>query len=143
KAVAEFVAAMYDASLDAYQPHSWPGAFDLFRQDHSPTYSQFENMLKKLQYIHSGWRLDQKDATLTYRHFPFDIIGNFYAYEFARGQGRGGMRFAAPMAAAKADRRALDGAPAEEQLSAANGLQDKAKRNAADAGAAEAPEPDL
>ena len=29
------VAAMYDASLDAYLPHHWMQRFDVFRQDHS------------------------------------------------------------------------------------------------------------
>ena len=146
KAVAEFVAALYDASLDAYQPHNWPGAFGVFRQDHSQTYSQFENMLKNLQYIHSGWRVDQKDATLTYRHFPWDIIGNFHAYEFAgRGQGRGGARFGAPgapMAAAQQNgnrRRALE---SDEQFRDGDALQEKAKR-ADKGGGAEPPEPDL
>ena len=35
KAVAEMVAAMYDASLDAYLPHNWMQRFGVFRQDHS------------------------------------------------------------------------------------------------------------
>ena len=35
-AVAEMVAALYDASLDAYLPHGWRN-LQLFRQDHSPS----------------------------------------------------------------------------------------------------------
>jgi hypothetical protein len=148
KAVAEFVAALYDASLDAYQPHNWPGAFGVFRQDHSLMHSQFENILKHLQYIHSGWRVDQKDATLTYRHFPFDIIGNFYGFEFA-GQGRRGMMLGgapgAPRAAAlrKSDRLEADGVELQEQAANAKGASDKTKRADEGAGGAEQPEPDL
>ena len=33
QAVAEMVAAMYDASLDAYLPHNWMERFNVFRQD--------------------------------------------------------------------------------------------------------------
>ena len=36
KAVAEMVAAMYDASLDAYLPHDWMQRFNVFRQDSRP-----------------------------------------------------------------------------------------------------------
>ncbi|MGE5191310.1 MAG: alpha-2-macroglobulin family protein, partial [Deltaproteobacteria bacterium] len=141
KTVAEFVAALYDASLDAYQSHSWPGGFGLFRQDHSHVYAQFENMLKHLQAIHYGWKIDQKDATLTYRHFPFDIIGNFYGYEFARG-GRMLSAAAAPAAALRKADRAVDGLAAEGELArGANAVSDKGKQ-VAEAGA-EAPEPDL
>ena len=36
KAVAEMVAALYDESLDAYQPHDWQKTFsNLFRRDRS------------------------------------------------------------------------------------------------------------
>ena len=35
KAVAEMVAALYDQSLDAYLPHAWMKAFNVFRQDWS------------------------------------------------------------------------------------------------------------
>src|SRR5262249_12646535 len=129
KAVAELVAALYDASLDAYQAQNWPGGFGLFRLDQSQVYAQFENMLKPLQFIHIGWQINQKDARLTYRHFPYDIIGNFFAYEFARGEGRG-MRMlagAAPAAALRKSDRAADGVEREQALNA-NGLADKTKR---------------
>jgi hypothetical protein len=43
KAVAEMVATLYDASLDAYLPHHWRQAFGVFRTDHSPLQMQFEN----------------------------------------------------------------------------------------------------
>jgi uncharacterized protein YfaS (alpha-2-macroglobulin family) len=85
KAVAELVAAMYDASLDAYLPHNWPSGFGVFRTDYSNLRSQFENQQKNLQYIYSTWRIDQRDGSLTYRSFPYDIIGNFYGYQYRFG----------------------------------------------------------
>ncbi len=98
KAVAEMVAAMYDASLDAYLPHNWPGGFGVFRYDNSNLSSQFENQLKNFQYIYSTWRVDQRDGSLTYRSFPYDIIGNFYGYEYRRNRA---FTLAAPTKAAR------------------------------------------
>ena len=97
-AVAELVAAMYDASLDAYQPHNWAAGFGVFRLDHSTLHSQFENQQKHFQYIHHGWNVAQKDGSLTYRHLPADIVANFWAQQ---NYGRGGLRLfnAAPQAA--------------------------------------------
>lgn len=39
----EMVAAMYDASLDAFLPHGWPGGFGAFYSDYSRRYAQFHN----------------------------------------------------------------------------------------------------
>ena len=89
KAVAEMVAAMYDASLDAYKPHSWPQAFGVFREDYSHLSNRFENMLKGLQHMQGGWPQDYQDPSLSYRSFPADIIMNFWGYQFA-GRNRGG-----------------------------------------------------
>ena len=41
-AVAEMVAALYDASLDAYLPHQWRD-LQMFRQDYASLNVQFEN----------------------------------------------------------------------------------------------------
>ena len=43
KAVAEMVAGLYDASLDAYLPHNWMQAFSVFRHEVMRVNSQFEN----------------------------------------------------------------------------------------------------
>lgn len=140
KAAAEMVAAMYDASLDAYQPFSWPGGFGVFRQDRTYVSAQFENMLKSLQQIHYGWRVDLKDATLTYRHFPQDIIGTIQEYRFGRrGEGM------APQAAFRAGANrmaALDGVERELAADAKGAGVDKRKQAADDGGGA-ANEPDL
>lgn len=76
-AVAEMVASLYDASLDAYLPHNWPSGFGVFRQDRSYRSFQFENQLKQLQLISTNWSVDNRDGSLTYRHFPSQLVGGF------------------------------------------------------------------
>ena len=105
KAVAEMVAALYDQSLDAYLPHSWPSQFNAFRYDQSNINSQFENNLKQLQYVWGQLQIASQDATMTYRAFPNDIVANLWGWGFG-GQnglksGRGlGLAAGLPMAAA-------------------------------------------
>ncbi|MGI9475060.1 MAG: alpha-2-macroglobulin family protein [Rubripirellula sp.] len=78
--VAEMVATMYDASLDAYLRHDWPASFGVFRQDYVNTQVLFENQQENLrQFVHS-WKVDRRKATLTYRHFPSQIITNWSGY---------------------------------------------------------------
>jgi hypothetical protein len=74
RAVAEMVAGLYDASLDQYLPHDWLHSFTGFRQETSRLSSQFENSLLSFTTILSGWTTDYKSVTLTYRHFPEDIV---------------------------------------------------------------------
>jgi len=88
KAVAEMVAGLYDASLDAYLPHNWQQAFNVFRTDHSNLYSQFENQMKRFQHLQGRWPHRHKPVNLSYRSFPADIVANLWGYQFF---GRGGM----------------------------------------------------
>ncbi len=130
KTVAEFVAAMYDASLDAYLPQHWQKMFQVFFQDHSRVSSQFENQLKYFQYIYHNWNVGHKDATLTYRHFPADIVNMmvpYYRYNNRSMLAAGRPGEAAPQAAeTKSERRKnMDGV--EKQGRGLNALQDKAK----------------
>ena len=89
KAVAEMVATLYDESLDAYFPHNWMNRFGVFYQDNSYFYTQFENSMKPLLYLHGRWPNIYKDATMTYRSFPYEIIANLWGYQYFRGQGEG------------------------------------------------------
>ena len=124
---AEMVATLYDASLDAYLPHSWPG-LNVFRADYSSVRQQFENAAQPLYTILGQFHYDRKGVLLTYRHFPPDIIGHgMFVQERMMMRGRGGMGggMAVPMAAPAADMadgapgRAMDalafGAPAEAE----------------------------
>ena len=83
---AEMVATLYDASLDAYQSFNWISRFNVFRRDHSRLQSQFENQQKHLQDLVHAWRVSNRDGSLTYRHFPNQIIQNVWGYGYmARG----------------------------------------------------------
>ena len=139
KAVAEIVATMYDASLDAYLPHNWGGTFGVFRYDNSNVYSQFENQLKYSQYIYSTWSLSQRDGSLTYRQFPYDIIGNFYGYQFRRGQTRGGYG----LPSAPRVMQALGGAELADAMPASRKRGEEKSADAGGPGAGESPGPDL
>ncbi len=101
QAAAEMVAALYDASLDAFASHYWRTSFGLFYQDNPSIYLQFQNDLRYLQAIINNWRADQKDASIIYRHFPPEVAmdwGRFENFAISRSRGLargGGGRFAA------------------------------------------------
>ncbi len=96
KAVAEMVATLYDASLDAFMQHQWMQRFGFFRQDHSTASPQFENMAKQFQWLRGQWEQSYVGVELTYRSFPPDLVANFWGYEF--GMNRRGMMRARGMA---------------------------------------------
>ena len=73
KRVAELVATMYDASLDAYKPHSWPSQISGFRRDSLSSRSSFQNLQKNLQIYKRSWTMSTRDGSLTYRHWPARI----------------------------------------------------------------------
>ena len=102
KAVAEMVATLYDASLDAYLPHHWPDKFHVFWQDFSHLSVQFENSAKALQPLWWNWEIPQKPVDLRYRSFPPELTVNLWGYMYAEGRGMklGAAGPAAPMAAA-------------------------------------------
>jgi uncharacterized protein YfaS (alpha-2-macroglobulin family) len=82
RAVAEMVAALYDASLDAFLPHHWMQRFGVFRHDVSRRNSQFENVVKPFTHLHGRWPTDFKQVALRYRSFPPDIAQNLRGYQF-------------------------------------------------------------
>lgn len=121
-AVAELVAGMYDASLDAYLPHQWQSSFNVFRQDHSNLYSQFENQMKHLQHLRGRWNRSYHSVQINYRDFPPEIVANIWGYGFlGRAAKRGGV--AMPMAApATANRRMATAEGVEMQNAAVDRL---------------------
>ena len=138
KAVAEMVAALYDASLDAYKPHNWPQAFGVFREDYSNISSRFENMLKGLQHMRGGWPQDYQDASMSYRSFPADIIMNFWGYQFL-GRNRGARKGSAFGAACHA---AAAAAPGDRRTSPPRMAIDRLANGQAEMAAAAADKPD-
>ena len=99
KQVAEMVATMYDASLDAYLPHSWPSAISGFRRDQVTTRSYFQNQTKNLQTIFHNWNVANRNASLSYRHWPPGITRSLVnAMAFGGGKGMRSRRgMGAPM----------------------------------------------
>jgi uncharacterized protein YfaS (alpha-2-macroglobulin family) len=89
KAVAEMVAAMYDASLDAYLPHHWMQRFGVFRTDSTYVALGFDNVPSWFRYVHGHWPVPGKHVDLTYRGLPQELTHNWQRYEYF-GLGGGG-----------------------------------------------------
>ncbi len=85
KAAAEMVAAMYDASLDQYLPHDWIQNFSGFRREYSRLSSRFENGALSFRNALYDWRVHYIGATLTYRHFPSEILSPPFNYWYYSG----------------------------------------------------------
>lgn len=90
KAVAEMAAALYDASLDAYLPHSWLAKFNVFRQDYSNLSSQFENYGEGFSHIAGNWVHRYLNVIINYRAYPADISENVWGYMYNMRGGLGG-----------------------------------------------------
>ncbi|MCP5520123.1 MAG: carboxypeptidase regulatory-like domain-containing protein [Verrucomicrobiales bacterium] len=74
KRVAEMVATLYDASLDAFQPHRWFDFGGFFPKWGSWVQDHFSNEAQGFQARVNGWRLPKWVAVdLTYRHFPPEL----------------------------------------------------------------------
>ena len=123
KTAAEMVAALYDASLDAYLPHHWLTKFNVFRHDYSQLNSQFENGPKSMQQFRGQWNGGYQAVDWRYRAFPADITVNLWGYQYF---GRNGAERAMPAAPGMA-------APAgkmEEALGAASEKQSNLRGDA-------------
>lgn len=81
RAVAEMIATLYDASLDAYLPHHWQRGLGVFYQDHSRLRSQFENTMHQANHLHGRWNYPHKDGSIRYRSFPDNLTMNFSGYQ--------------------------------------------------------------
>jgi len=87
-ALAEMVAALYDASLDQFRSHNWVQAFSGFRRESSRLSTQFENRLLQLSTLLYGWNFNYNYVGHTYRRFPSDIVR--YPFVYSAGYGGGG-----------------------------------------------------
>ena len=72
-AAAEMVAALYDASLDAYLPHNWRN-LEMFRQDYASLNVQFQNSALQLRNLLGRFERNQQAIKITYRSLPPEII---------------------------------------------------------------------
>ena len=80
KAAAELVATLYDESLDAFAPHSWPNGFGVFRQDYSTAQTQFGNNAQPFQNKFGEWNQRWENVEISYRHFPEDLTQRVWFY---------------------------------------------------------------
>ncbi len=89
-ALAELVATLYDASLDAYLPHRWQQSLGAFRQDHTSRFATFENSLRNLQQLHGAWSPQWVDVSIRYRDF-IPLLANSSMYPIRTMMTRGMM----------------------------------------------------
>ena len=82
---AEWVAALYDASLDQFLPHSWPDTFGVFRHEHAPINVQFGNEAIDFNVVAHRWDLDLRHVDWSYRSFPADLVTNLQLFGYADG----------------------------------------------------------
>ena len=90
RAVAEVVAALYDQSLDAYQPHDWVHRFGFFRQDHSALNSQFVNTARPFGYVLGQWPQPNEPVDLRYRGLSAELTENYSGYQYFEAESGGG-----------------------------------------------------
>ena len=88
--VAELVAGMYDASLDAFAPHRWIEAFNVFYRNYSTVNLQFYNYEQQFRFIHNYQNQSYKNANLRYRYFK-QMLGIYNYQNNGWGQGGGGI----------------------------------------------------
>lgn len=74
-ATAEMAATLYDASLDAFLPHSWPGGFGVFPGDYSNRRAAFHNDWQTLQIFGKGWDGEREPTRHDWRRFPYLLDG--------------------------------------------------------------------
>ena len=92
--VAELVATLYDASLDAYRGHNWIKQISGFKRDSLNSSVVFHNQFKSLNVFMQNWKSNYLNAQLTYRRFPANIIQSLTRPRFGlrsrRAEGMGG-----------------------------------------------------
>ncbi len=86
KLAAEFVATLYDQSLDAFMQAHWTRRFGVFRQDHSTASPQFQNSEKHFQHMYGHWPSIRVHVPNTHRSFPPDLVAHYWGYGFPRAQ---------------------------------------------------------
>jgi hypothetical protein len=113
-AAAEMVATLYDASLDQYRPHNWPGAFGVFRWEYNRSHAEFQNARTDFRHVDGHWQQPYRNGTWQYRAFPSEIVSDVWGWQYERRMmksmampsapmGRGDIKMEAEIAPALAD----------------------------------------
>ena len=91
KAVAEMVATLYDASLDAFAPHHWQRQFSIYHRDYTTARFSFSNNGQSLSGLLGSWgRKTVNIPSYLYRAFPTEIT-RWYSNRIRARGGRLGM----------------------------------------------------
>ncbi|HJN90207.1 MAG TPA: alpha-2-macroglobulin, partial [Verrucomicrobiota bacterium] len=86
-AVAEMVATLYDASLDAFAPHHWQRQFSIYRRDYTTAQFSFANNGTSLHSLLGGWKRKTVNIpSYVYRAFPTEITRWYSNRIRARGR---------------------------------------------------------
>ena len=91
---AEFLAALYDESLDAFVKHNWPAFSGLFKSDRTGVLQRFSNALSNYSSYISNWGGHTSVPSRTYDSFLHEITQNFFGYDYydeEESLGSGGM----------------------------------------------------
>jgi len=81
---AEMVATLYDASLDQFYRHGFPGMMGVFRTDWSYVASNFANRRHDLRTFVDRLNSYPSFISIVYVHFPPDIEEDAYGYAYPR-----------------------------------------------------------
>ncbi|MBP7866677.1 MAG: hypothetical protein KA419_12095 [Acidobacteria bacterium] len=92
---AEMVAALYDASLDQFYAHAWPG-FSFYHQDRYPPWTVFTNARQDFNLWRETWNSFERMPELTYVHFPQEISQSLFSFGFPGGEGQRRYKSARP-----------------------------------------------
>ena len=79
-ATAEMVAALYDASLDAYAKQNWLQRFNVFRRENARLNSTFDNAAVYLNLYRGQWDTRFVPIDERYRSFPEELRGRSPLY---------------------------------------------------------------
>ncbi len=80
RTAAEFVAALYDESLDAFAPLRWNSFDGLFRSDNSSVNNRFSNAKLNYSAYINNWSVYTARLSRIYPNFLNEIVQNYYGY---------------------------------------------------------------
>lgn len=96
RAAGEMVAGLYDAALDLYLPHRWPGGFPGFRREYARGGAVLENSLLNFRGLHGDfWRPQRRSVAWAYRNFPYDLVNRIEDYNIVTGSVGGAIQLSA------------------------------------------------
>ncbi len=79
-AAAEFVATLYDASLDQFKPWNWMSDFPVFRSENVRDPGQFQNDLRPLRQMKGGFQTKSKPVAIVRARFPIQLTQNSWIF---------------------------------------------------------------